>query len=301
MERKAILKKIKYALKFLPDKMYIQLYYFFQFKKRCNLKNPKTYNEKLNWLKLNDRNPFYTKLVDKYEVKKYVADLLGKEYIIPTLGVWDSFEDIDFDQLPDQFVLKCTHDSEGLVIVKKKANLNKQEAKKKIEKALKYNFYYIGREWPYKNIKPRIIAEKYMEDKKCGELRDYKFFCFDGIPKLMFIATNRNIGKTNFDFFDMQFNHLNIKQHYPNSCEKIAKPQNFEKMKELAMTLSKGIKHVRVDFYEVNGKVYFGELTFFHFSGFQPFEPESWDEKLGELIDLDHFEKAVDKDESKNR
>lgn len=151
------------------------MYYFAHFKRFCNLRNPETYNEKLNWLKLHDRNEEYTKLVDKYEVKEYIASIIGEDYIIPTLGVWNHFDDIDFEKLPNQFVLKCTHDSEGLVIVKDKSKLDKVAAKEKIEAALKQNFYYIGREWPYKNVKPRIIAEKYMEDHVDGELRDYKF------------------------------------------------------------------------------------------------------------------------------
>ena len=282
-----LLKKIKYGLKFIPDKMYIQMYYFLRFKKIINFKNPQTYNEKLNWLKINDRNPLYTKLVDKYEVKEYVANLIGEEYIIPTLGVWNHFDEIDFDKLPDQFVLKCTHDSEGLVIVKDKSKLNKEEAKEKIENALKYNFYYIGREWPYKNVKPRIIAEQYMEDKTDKELKDYKFFCFNGEPKAMFIASDRSIGQTKFDYFDLDFNRLNIVQHYPNSTNKVNKPINFDKMIELSKDLSKNLKHARIDFYEVNGKIYFGEITFFHFSGFMPFEPSKWDNTFGEWLNIE--------------
>ncbi len=279
-------KKLKYMLRFLPDKAYIQLYYFIQFKKFCNLKNPKTYNEKLNYLKLNDRKQEYTKMVDKYEVKKYIESLIGKEYVIHTLGVWNNFDEIDFDKLPNQFVLKCTHDSEGIVIVKDKSKLNKHEARNKISNALKYNFFYIGREWPYKNITPKIIAEEYIEDETNGELRDYKFFCFDGEPKALFIATDRITGNTKFDYYDINFNHLNIRQHYPNSNKDIKKPKNFEKMIELSKIISKNMKHVRVDFYEANGKLYFGEITFYHFSGFQPFIPNEWDEIFGNWINL---------------
>lgn len=287
MSDKELRKKIKYILKFLPDKIYIRLYYFLQFKKKCDLNNPKTYNEKLNWLKLYDRNSKYTNIVDKYEVKKIVADIIGNQYIIPTLGVWNNFDEINFNELPNEFVLKCTHDSEGLAIVKNKNDANMKEIKEKLNKALKYNFYYIGREWPYKNVKPRIIAEKYMEDHIFGELRDYKFFCFDGEPKVMFIATDRAKGKTKFDYFDLNFNHLNIIQHYPNSKEKIEKPKNFDEMIILARKLSKGIKHVRVDFYEVDGKIYFGEMTFYHFSGFQPFIPDKWDKIFGNWLNID--------------
>lgn len=286
MNKKTMLKKAKYALRILPDKIYLQIYYFMRFKKFINFNNPKTYNEKLNWLKLNDRNPDYTKMVDKCEVKKYVKPIIGEEHIIPTLGIWNNFDDIDFDKLPNQFVLKCTHDSEGIVIVKDKLKLNKKEAKKKIENSMKYNFYYIGREFPYKNIKPRIIAEEYMEDYTYHELRDYKFFCFNGEPKAMFIATDRDKGKTKFDYYDMEFNHLDIVQHYPNSNKKLEKPYNFDKMIDFSRKLSKGLKHVRIDFYEVNSKLYFGEITFYHFSGLQPFNDIKWDYYFGKLINI---------------
>ena len=286
MSSSKILKKIKYAMRIIPDRAYIQMYYFAHFKKFCNLKNPKTYNEKLNWLKLHDKNPIYTRIVDKFEAKEYVKDIIGDQYIIPTLGVWDNFDDIDFDELPQQFVLKCTHDSEGLVIVKDKDKLDKEMAKNQIESALKQNFFYIGREWPYKNVKPRIIAEKYMEDHIDGELRDYKFFCFDGEPKAMFVASDRASDNVKFDYFDLNFNHLDIKQKYPHAEQPLRKPVTFEKMIELSKVLSKGFPHVRVDFYEVDGQLYFGELTFYHFSGFMPFEPNKWDKIFGDWIKL---------------
>ena len=273
-------------MRFIPDSIYIQIYYFAHFKKFCDLKNPSTYNEKLNWLKLHDHNPVYPTLVDKYEAKEYVARIIGNEYIIPTLGVWDTFDDIDFEKLPNQFVLKCTHDSEGLVIVKDKKKLDKNAAKEKIEAALKQNFYYIGREWPYKDVKPRIIAEQYMEDHVDGELRDYKFFCFDGEPKAMFIASDRASDHVKFDYYDLKFNHLDIKQKYPHAKEALRKPVTFEKMIEFSKILSKGFPHVRVDFYEVDGHLYFGELTFYHFSGFMPFEPDRWDKVFGDWLKL---------------
>lgn len=286
MSSNKLLKKVKYAMRFIPDSIYIQIYYFAHFKKFCDLKNPSTYNEKLNWLKLHDHNPVYPTLVDKYEAKEYVARIIGNEYIIPTLGVWDTFDDIDFEKLPNQFVLKCTHDSEGLVIVKDKKKLDKNAAKEKIEAALKQNFYYIGREWPYKDVKPRIIAEQYMEDHVDGELRDYKFFCFDGEPKAMFIASDRASDHVKFDYYDLKFNHLDIKQKYPHAKEALRKPVTFEKMIEFSKILSKGFPHVRVDFYEVDGHLYFGELTFYHFSGFMPFEPDRWDKVFGDWLKL---------------
>lgn len=209
-------------------------------------------------------------------------------YIIPTLGVWDSFDEIDFASLPDQFVLKCTHDSGGLVICKDKSKLDMNAARAKITKSLKTNYYYSGREWPYKNVKPRIIAEEFMTDEFSHDLKDYKFFCFDGVAKAMFIASDRHTAgaETKFDFYDMDFKLLPFTNGHPNSTYNINCPKTFYQMKELAERLSKGIPHIRVDFYEINGKVYFGELTFFHWSGFVPFEPAEWDEKFGNWIDL---------------
>lgn len=272
----------------LSDEKYLKKMFYSHMGKELNLDDPKSYSEKLQWLKLYDRNPLYTKLVDKCEVKKYVADLIGEEYIIPTLGVWDKFTDIDFSMLPNQFVLKCTHDSGGVYICKDKSRFDHEEAKKVIEKSLANNFYLQGREWAYKNVRPRIIAEQYMEDDSTKELRDYKFFCFDGEPKALFIATERMESRTEtkFDFFDMEYNHLPFTNGHPNAEILPLKPSQFEKMKELACKLSEGIPHVRVDFYEVNGKVYFGELTFFHWSGFMPFEPEKWDYEFGSWLSL---------------
>lgn len=272
----------------IPDRTYLQMKYKAAFAKKMNLDKPTTFNEKLNWLKLYDRNPKYINLVDKYEVKKIVAELIGEEYIIPTLGVWDRFEEIDFDILPAQFVLKCTHDSGGLVICKDKSKLDIDKAREKLTKSLRTNFFWQGREWPYKNVKPRIIAEQYMEDEKTAELRDYKFFCFDGTARALFIATERQKEgeEVKFDFFDMNFEHLDFCQGHPNSTHPIQKPITFEQMKRLAEKLSIGFPQLRVDFYEVNGKVYFGELTFFHHNGLVPFEPKEWDYKFGSWIKL---------------
>ena len=272
----------------LSDKTFIKIEYRNRMRKKLNLKTPQTFNEKLQWLKIYDRKPIYTTMVDKYEVKNYVADKIGDEYIIPTLGVWDSFDEIDFDSLPDQFVLKCTHDSGGLVICKDKSKLNKEKAKKKIELSLNRNYYYHGREWAYKDVKPRVIAEKYMEDKNSKDLKDYKFFCFDGKVKAMFIATDRFTHgvETKFDFYDTNFEHLPFTNGHPNAECVIEKPKHFEKMKELAEILSKGIPQIRVDFYEIDDEVYFGELTFFHWSGMVPFVPEKWDYVFGEWIEL---------------
>ena len=272
----------------LSDEAFLKRKFKLVFGKELDLDSPQTYSEKLQWLKLYDRKPEYTQMVDKYEAKRYVAERIGEEYIIPTLGVWDSFDEIDFDSLPDQFVLKCTHDSGGLVVCTDKSKLDVAAAKTKIESCLKRNYYVHSRDWPYKDVKPRIIAESYMEDAETGELRDYKFFCFGGKARLLFIATERQSAdsETKFDFFDMEFNHLPFRNGHPNAEKLPAKPEHFEKMWELAEKLSAGIPQLRVEFYEANGKVYFVELTFFHWSGMKPFEPEEWDLTLGKWIEL---------------
>ncbi len=286
MSSNPMVKRIRYALRFLPDTLYIQLNYYAHFKKFAHLKNPCTYNEKLNWLKLHDHNPIYTTLVDKYEAKKYISNQIGGGYCIPTIGIWDHFDEIAFDKLPDQFVLKCTHDSEGIVIIKDKSAFDINEAENKLENSLRQNFFFIGREWAYKYVKPRIIAEPYLEDIRDGELRDYKFFCFHGEPKVMYIASGRSANKTKFDYFDMNFHHLNIAQKYPNADATLSKPSAFDEMIRLSKVLSKDFIHVRVDFYEVNGKCYVGELTFYPLSGFIPFQPNEWDQIFGGWLDL---------------
>lgn len=252
-----------------------------------DLKNPKTFNEKLQWLKLHDRNPLYTKLVDKYEVKNYIKDVLGEEYIIPTIGVYDSFEDINFDELPNEFVIKCTHDSASVIICKDKNNFDLLECKKKIDNAMKRNYYYGGREWPYKNVKPRILIEKYMCDDKLQELRDYKFFAFDGRVEYFKVDFDRftNHGA---NYYDKNKNLTDIGEVVcpPNFDKKIEFPKTIDKMIELASKLSENIPFVRVDFYDVNGHIYFGEMTFYPASGYGKFIDEKWDDKLGSLIDI---------------
>ncbi|MDE6155565.1 MAG: glycosyl transferase [Eubacterium sp.] len=271
----------------MSDEKYLKLRYKCILGKKLNLNNPITYNEKLQWLKLYDRKSEYTKMVDKYEVKKYVSDIIGDEHIIPTLGVWDNADDINFDALPNEFVLKCTHDSGGIVICNDKSQLDIQNTKTILNHFLNRNFYSLHREWPYKNVKPRIIAEKYMVDESGYELKDYKFFCFDGKVNAMFIATDRNEKtETCFDFFDRDFNHMPVINGHPNTKKTLIKPQGFEKMIELAEKLSIGIPQVRIDFYDINGKVYFGEMTFFHWSGLKKFEPEKYDKIFGDWIAL---------------
>lgn len=272
----------------LPDKLYLQLKFHSVFGRWIDLKHPKSFSEKLQWLKLYDRRPEYTTMVDKVEAKKYVARIIGDEYIIPTLGVWDNPDEIDFDALPERFVLKINHNSgKGMYICKDKEKMDIEKVKAGLRKGLKENYFIRNREWPYKNVKRKIFAEKYMEDEY-GELRDYKWFCFDGEVKCLFIATDRSKGDhaTRFDFFDTDFNHLPFTNGHPNADIQPQKPKTFEKMKELAAELSKGIPHVRIDFYEVNGRIFFGEMTFFHWSGMVPFEPKEWDYKFGEWLRL---------------
>lgn len=270
----------------IPDKYFIQLKFRRLMGYWPNLKNPTTFNEKLQWLKLNDRKPEYTMMVDKLAVREYIKDKIGEQYLIPQLGSWERAEDINFDLLPEQFVLKCNHDSGSVIICRNKKDFDKERACKKLNQRLKESGYDYGREWPCKNVKPCIIAERYMVDESNTGLTDYKFFCFNGEPMYMFVATDRFI-KTKFDFFDMDFNHLDIINGYPNAKNVISKPKSFETMKILAKALSEGIPHVRVDFYDIKGIVYFGELTFYHHSGFVPFSPDHWDSDLGSKIQLD--------------
>ena len=270
-----------------PDEKYLKKMCDVRLGYKLNLQNPRTFNEKLQWLKLHNQKTEYITMVDKYDVKKYVADIIGEEYIIPTLGVWNSFEEIDFDKLPNQFVLKCTHDSGGLVICKDKKELDLIKAEKKITKSLHNNYYFYGREWPYKNVKPRIIAEPYMEDNKVHELIDYKLMCFNGEVKCSFTCSERFSQEgLKVTFFDNDWKVMPFERHYPSSKNPPQKPLNFNKMLEFATKLSRGIPFVRVDFYEINGLLYFGELTFFPGNGFEEFTPLEWDYKMGSWLKL---------------
>lgn len=271
----------------IPDKLYLKLMYRFIMGKKLNLNNPKTFNEKLQWLKLYSRDPLYTTLVDKYAVKEYVANVIGEDYIIPTIGVYEKFDDIDFSNLPDKFVIKCTHDSGGVVVCKDKSKLDVAIAREKISKCLKRNFYYIGREWPYKNVKPRIIIEEFMEDGKNEDLNDYKFMCFNGKVKCSFVCSDRRSKDgLKVTFFDLDWNKMPFQRHYPTSKKEIPKPVNYDKMIQLSEKLAKDLPFARVDFYEVNGKVYFGEITFFPGNGTEEFTPEEWDYTMGSWINL---------------
>lgn len=280
----------------VSDKPYLEMMYWLNMGKKLNLKNPVTFNEKLQWLKLYNHNPEYTVMVDKVKAKEYVAKLIGEEHIIPTLGVWDDPDDIDFDALPNQFVLKCNHNSgTGMCICRDKSKLDIEKVKAELRKGLKENYFMRWREWPYKNVPRKILAEKFMVDTeqnveaitkgKLEELNDYKIFCFNGEPKVLFVASDR-ANKVCFDYYDMNLKHLDLKQGGDNYHGEVKLPKHFDEMKELAAKISQGIPHVRTDFYEINDKVYFGELTFFDSTGMAKFTPEEWDEKLGNMIQL---------------
>lgn len=280
----------KGLLNWVPDKPYLKIRFRIATGgEKLDLKNPKTFNHKLQWLKIYDRKPIYTSMVDKYEAKKFVADRLGSEYIVENYGAWDRFDDIDFDALPEQFVLKCTHDSGGLVVCRDKNTLDREKAREKIERSLKRNYFWSGREWPYKNVKKKIIAEKYLSDFDSEDgITDYKFYCFDGEPKFLYVSRgleDHSTARISFLTLDWQFAPFGRRDFKP--FESLPpKPQNYEKMLEICKTLSKDCPFLRVDLYECSGQVYFSELTFFPCGGVMPFKDKSDDEKLGQLIKL---------------
>ena len=272
----------------LPDKFFLQLRFYIKIGHRLNLMNPKTFNEKLQWLKLYNRRPEFTMMVDKAKVKQYVAGIIGEEHIIPTLATYENAEDINFDELPNSFVLKCTHDSGGIVICQDKSKLDQEAAIRKLNKALKTHFFYINREWPYKNVKPRIIAEQYMSDDGCDELTDYKVHNFNGTPRLILVCRNRykESGLTE-DFYSCKWEHLDISRPaHKQANEPIACPQKLDEILRMSKMLSKNNPFIRTDFYLIDSKVYFGELTFYPASGFQTFVPDEWNYILGSWLDL---------------
>lgn len=270
--------------KFFSDKYYIEKMFELKFGYKPDLDSPQTFNEKLNWLKLNNRNPLYTMLADKYSVKEYVAQTIGEKYVVPCYGKWECFEDIDFDTLPNQFVLKLNHDSSGAFICNNKNTIDKKELKKVLSRNIKRNYYWWLREWPYKNIKPCILSEKLLVDGTGAVLRDYKFWCFNGEPKYMY-CTVKGV-KTYENFYDMNFSPVDINHGFPRHIPEFDKPANFELMKDLAAKLSKGIPFVRVDFFDVEGHVYFGEYTFYDWGGMRPFVSINVDKELGSYINI---------------
>ena len=270
----------------MDDERYLRIAFRIRMGERLNLENPQTLNEKLQWLKLNDHRPEYSTMVDKYEAKKYISNIIGEEYVLPALGVWDSFDKINFDNLPNQFVLKCTHDSGGIVICRDKSEFDFSKARKKINKCLKHNYFYGSREWAYKNVKPRIIAEPYILDESGIELKDYKIFCFNGVPDYVEVDFNRWI-EHKLNPYDFEWNPLNFCDDSKNDYSAdIPKPKNLEKMRELAGTLSKGYPFLRVDFYSIYDKIYVGELTLQPGSGYIQYNPKDRDLYYGKKLKL---------------
>lgn len=288
-----ILKQIKYLvgrygiLNWIPDSIYLKIIVSLKLHKFVNISNPKTFNEKLQWLKIHDRKPIYSTMVDKAEAKNYVASRVGYKYIIPTLGIWDSFDDIEFNELPNQFVLKTTHDSGGVVVCRDKKSFEKENAKRILENSLSINFYNYFREWPYKNVKPRIIAEEFLSALDIGDLIEYKIFCFNEKPQLILacLGEGHTANRTN-DFYDIAFNHIPVSGVYKNATKTLDKPKVYDELLDIATHLAKGTYQVRVDLYVNHEKIYFGELTMFPDAGCLDFNPDRYDLVFGRMLRL---------------
>ncbi len=270
----------------MPDRLYLKLLYQVRMGKPLHLDPPEDFNEKLHWLKLYDRNPAYSKMADKYEVRSFVKEKLGEEYLIPLLGVWDDVDEIDFNALPDQFVLKCTHDSASVCICKDKKTFDRRAVSDRLRQAMGRNYFYAAREFPYRDITPRILAETYMVDESGTELKDYKVYTFHGEPYLIqvdfdrFENHRRNLYTTDWQFIDETI-------EYPKDpTVQIPRPQRLSEMLECAKKLAEGTRSLRTDFYSINGKIYFGEITFYQEAGFAHFEHQAYAKKLGEMIRL---------------
>ncbi len=289
MSRADIMIKLKYALRFLPDKMYLKLYFYMTLKRKLDFDHPKTLNEKLQWLKFNDRTPLHSLVSDKYAVREYIKQELGEEYLVPLIGKWETAEEIDFDSLPQQYVLKCTHDSGGLVICRDKTSLDQDEAIKKLKKSLSRKFYYVGREWQYKNIKPLVICEELLLDQAGNTPADYKISCFNGKADNVMVCTGRfTKDGVKFYFFDRQWNFL----PYNKGDEKLPadftlpKPDNLEEMFQIADKLSKPFYYARIDLYNIDGKIYFSEITLCPNSGFDSDITYETDKLFGEKLHI---------------
>ena len=277
---KSILNKVG---RILPDKLYLSLLFYHHFHRWMDWKNPKTFNEKLQWLKLHDRKPEYTRMVDKYLVRDYIKGMIGEQYLIPLLGHYEKFDDIDFNQLPNQFVLKCNHGSHCSVICRDKDSFNKDVARKNFNRWLKKNYFWVYREYPYKNVQPCIVCEKFMSND--GEIpEDYKVFCFDGVPQLVRVDIKRN-GNNTYNLYHLAWERSNI-EYGAHSEHDTPRPVCLQEMLDLSAKLSKGIKHLRVDWYVIQGKLYFGELTFYNAGGFSHFSTYEDDLKCGKFLRL---------------
>lgn len=273
------------AFNWMPDEAYLQMMYKCHMGQKLDLSNPITYNQKLQWLKLHDRRPEYRIYADKYAVREFLKQTVGEEYLIPTIGVYNNVEEIPWEELPNQFVLKCTHASGTNIICHDKNKLDIEKSKQQLKKWMNMDFFWQGREWQYKNMHPKIICEQFMVDESGYELKDYKFHCFNGEPKCLNVILNRYSG-LNANFYDLEWNPLPFYQHYAPSKAEVAKPKSFDKMVEFAKKFSQGLPYIRVDYYEVNGHLYIGELTLHPASGWLEFAPESADELLGSWIEL---------------
>ena len=274
---------------FINDKTYLKLIYFIKFGRKLNLKNPTRHCDKLQWYKLYYHNPLMTKCVDKYEVTNYVKEKIGEKYLIPTLGIWDNFDDIDFDKLPNQFCLKCTHDSGSYIICKDKSTFDIDAARKKFNRYMKGRFFWYGREWAYKNVKPRIMAQEYIDSLGKPESVEYKLTCFNG--KVKFITVCSGIAHSDYelrknDHFDRDWNKLDWYAYYKPSGKVIERPEFMDEIIDISDKLAEGFPQVRIDSYVINGKVYFGEMTFYTWSGLIEFTPDEWDEKIGSWWNL---------------
>lgn len=279
--------------KYISDEQYLKRMFPLRVGYPLDLKKPTTFNQKLQWLKLNDCNPTYSSMVDKAEAKQYVSKIIGSDYIVPTIAIYNKVEDINWKELPDQFVIKCTHDSGGIVICKDKTNFDIENAKKKLEKYYKRNYYLWAREFPYKNVKPKILIENFISEFGDEDVKDYKIHCFNGQPQIILVCSER-FSETGLkeDFYDTSWNHLNIRRRKHGNSEKtIEKPVVLEKVLELSRQLSKGVPFLRTDFYIIGNQIFFGELTFFPASGMEPFIPEEWDYRLGEMLAIDGISK----------
>lgn len=275
-----------YMLNSMPDDEFLRRCFRAFMHRELNLENPETFSEKIQWLKLYDRRPEYTAMADKVAAKNHIEKLIGGEYVIPVLGVWDSFDEIDFEQLPKQFVLKCSHDCGSIVICTDKYKFDRGAAREKINRALRQNYYYLSREWVYKDIKPRIIAEAYIDGGEHG-LVDYKVHCFDGQPKVILLCRDRFPDGGTQDFYTEKWEHLDVRKlGHPNAAEEIAPPVQLQEMLELARRLSLGTSYLRVDFYIAKAKLYLGEMTFYHAGGYARFDPDCFDCQLGDMLTL---------------
>lgn len=280
--RPFLMRTIRRCVKIMPEPLYLKCLFYLSQGYRLNLKNPRSFNEKLQWLKLNDRNPEYNLLVDKYEVKEYLKKIAA-DCVIPTIGVYKSFDEIDFSSLPEKFVLKTTHQSGGVIVCTDKTKFDIERARAITNKKLSSNLYYWGLEWPYKDVEPRIIIEEYIGDD--NDLKDYKMMCFNGKVKCSFVCSNRQKA-LNVTFFDLEWKQMPFERHYPASTVPLEKPINYNRMIEISEIITKKMRFARIDFFEVKGKLYIGEITFFPGCGFEEFTPREWDYTLGSWIKL---------------